>query len=86
MTSASTSALGAFVKRNGTKSASALIVPVVRATATKAQATQARQQALAVKESLVDRGFAKPIRVASGVRRVEGPKARTGTMVWLRLR
>lgn len=86
MTSASTSALGAFVKRNGTKSASALIVPVVRAKATKAQATQARQQALAVKESLVDQGFAKPIRVASGVRRVEGPNARTGTMVWLRLR
>ncbi len=86
MTSASTSALAAFVRRNGTKSTSALIVPVVAAKATQAQATEARRQALAVKQGLVDQGFAKPIRVASGVRRVEGAHARPGTMVWLRLR
>lgn len=86
MTSSSTSALGAFVKRNGTKSASALIVPVVGAQATTAQAALARQRALAVKQTLVGQGFTKPIRVASGVRRVQETKARTGTMVWLRLR
>lgn len=86
MTSAGSKALAAFVKKNAKGASSALIVPTVGAKATKADASLARQRALAVRESLLAQGFSKPIRVASGVRRVEGGTAPTGITLWLRAR
>lgn len=86
MTSAGSKALAAFVKKNAKGASSALIVPTVGASGTKDDVALARKRASAVQSSLRDLGFTKPIRMATGVRRVTDAKAGAGTTLWLRSR
>jgi len=86
MTSSSAASLASFVKRHGRQASSALIVPLVPTDASPAQSALARRRAADVRDRLIDTGFDKSIRIATGVRRVTGLVASSGVTVWLRNR
>jgi Fibronectin type III domain/BspA type Leucine rich repeat region (6 copies) len=84
MTTAGARALATFVRTTGRSAASALIVPRVHPTASAAQMALARARAGAVADALRDQGFAKPVRIGTGARRVDSLRVPTGAVLWLR--
>lgn len=86
LTGSSAKALASFVRTNARKASSALIVPTVGPAATRVDVRLARQRATKVRTELRERGFTKPIRIASGTRRMDGATGGPGLTLWMRIR